>query len=286
MGRKLQKLFAISKFVVMINFPGCKINLGLRILRKRADGYHDIESVFFPVPLNDIVEVVKAPSNSPIVFSASGLEIPGDISENLCVKAYHLLQSSYALSSVSIHLHKEIPMGAGLGGGSADGTSTLFMLNELFNLKLTDEKLEGFALQLGSDCPFFVKNQPALVEGRGEKIKPVSLSLKGYFLVLINDGTHISTQEAYAGVHPKEPDISLEKIIQLPVIEWKNKLINDFEDTVFKKHQQLKEIKRQLYKKGAEYAAMTGSGSTIFGLFKHKPSFEEPKSGFIKIIGL
>jgi len=249
----------------LISFPNAKINLGLQILRKRADGYHDIASVFLPIPLTDVLEIIKSDSTS---FTSSGLPIPGDTSDNLCLKAYHLLKSEFDLPPVSIHLHKVIPMGAGLGGGSADGAFVLTMLNKKFGLQLTEAALEEYASRLGSDCPFFIKNEPALALGRGTDLHRFSIDLKGYQLVLVFPGIHIGTKEAYAGVTPRENQKDLSTLLSQPIESWKDDLLNDFEASVFPTYPTLPEIKDQLYSKGALYASMTGSGSTMFGIFK------------------
>jgi len=247
----------------MIFLPNAKINLGLNILRKREDGYHDISSIFYPVKeCVDILEIVKS---EKFEFTKSGIEIPEG--ENLCEKAWKLLYNDFGIGNVKIHLYKQIAIGAGLGGGSADASFTLKVLNELFEMKLTNIQLEKYALQLGADCPFFIDNSPKLVEGIGEMMTPVDLDLSGFEIRLINPEIHISTKEAYSGVISKTPEISVEEIIQLPVKEWKHKLKNDFEISVFSKYPQLEKMKEELYKEGAIYASMSGSGSVLFGIF-------------------
>ncbi len=260
----------------MITFPNAKINLGLQILRKRADGYHDISSVFLPIPLKDALEVVESTS---LTFTSSGLPIPGSSDDNLCLKAYHLLKQSFELPAVNIHLHKAIPMGAGLGGGSADGAFLLVMLNKKFQLGLSDNQLEGYAAQLGSDCPFFVKNEPAIASGRGTELSRFHLDLKGHHLVLVFPGIHVGTREAYAGVKPNEHQPSIKEIFSKPIADWNGLLVNDFEKSVFPNHSTLKRIKEELYKSGAIYASMTGSGSTMYGLYSNFPvGLELPSS--------
>lgn len=249
----------------MLKFPNAKINLGLNIVAKRNDGYHDIESCFYPIPIKDALEIIPAEKSS---FETAGLSIPGLSDDNLVLKAYELLKADYHLTPVEIILHKNIPMGAGLGGGSADGAFMLTLLNEFFNLELSNEKLESYALQLGSDCPFFITNKPKLVSGRGEIFENTSLDLSGYFLALAFPEIHIGTAEAYQVVKPKRPEISIKEIIEkYPVEDWKGKLVNDFEAGIFEKYPKLKQIKNRFYDNGAVYASMTGSGSTIFGLF-------------------
>lgn len=271
----------------MIVYPNCKINLGLRILRKRDDGYHDLETVFYPVKFNDLLEIIQAgyQSAQPVQFTQSGLSISGNPEDNLCVKAWQLLKKEAPeLPPVLIHLHKLIPMGAGLGGGSADGAFALKQVAKQFNLKLPEGKLEELALQLGSDCPFFLLNNPAYATGRGEQLEPISLELSGYKLVLVNPGIHVPTGKAFAGVSPGIPSESVKDIIQLPVSQWKDRLINDFESSVFEQFPEIGKIKDQLYNAGAIYASMSGSGSTVFGLFEkaESPTLSFPSGWFVK----
>lgn len=248
----------------MVVFPHCKINLGLHVISKRDDGYHNIETCFYPVPWRDVLEIIKSNQFS---FSQSGLTIPGSTDENLCVKAYQLLQKDFNLTPVQIHLHKVIPTGAGLGGGSSDAAFTLRALNSIFNLKLSQTALKSYAAQLGSDCTFFIDDKPMLASGRGEILSETSLSLKGKYLVIIKPEIHVSTAEAYAGVKPKQPAQSIFKIISEPILFWKDSLSNDFEESVFKKHAVIKETKEKLYQYGASYASMSGSGAAVFGVF-------------------
>ena len=253
----------------MILFPPCKINLGLHVLGKRNDGYHTIETCMYPVPIRDILEII--PSDE-FEFSSSGIPIPGETSSNLCVKAFQLLKESYNIPNVKIHLHKIIPMGGGLGGGSSDGSYVLLGLNELFDLSMTNIELQEFAAKLGSDCPFFIENKAQIATGRGELLEPFSIDLKGYFLKIINLGIHVSTQEAYAGVAFYEGKENIKTILSNESIEnYKDKLINCFEKSVFAKYLFLSELKNELYEEGATYAAMTGSGSTLFAIYKNKP---------------
>ena len=246
----------------MIVYPNAKINLGLNVLSKREDGYHDISSVFYPVKeCVDILEIIKS---ERFEFTRSGIEISDG--ENLCEKAWKLLDTDFGIGNVKIHLHKQIPIGAGLGGGSADASFTLKYLTELFDLNLNNKELEKYALRLGADCPFFIDNTPKLVEGIGEKMTSIDLDLSNYEIRLVNPDIHISTMEAYSGIVPKTPVLSVEKIIELPIIEWKGKLKNDFEESIFEKHQQLEGIKDELYKQGSIYSSMSGSGSIVFGI--------------------
>lgn len=251
----------------MITFPNAKINLGLNIVSKREDGYHNIESCFYPIPWHDSLEVIEAAS---FAFHSYGLDIPGDATSNLCVKAYELIKADFGIPPVEVHLLKNIPMGAGLGGGSADGAFTLKMLNDLFSLRLSDLKLENYALKLGSDCPFFIKNQPTIATGRGEHLQFIDLDLSGYYLAIHNPGIHVSTKEAYAGITPGKVGTSISDLIKTPIQQWKDKLVNDFETCIFPNHSQIEQLKKEMYDAGAIYASMTGSGSTVFGLFAKK----------------
>jgi 4-diphosphocytidyl-2-C-methyl-D-erythritol kinase len=254
----------------MICFPSCKINLGLRITQKRADGFHALETVFFPISIKDALEIIIEPDTNaaPITFTSSGLAINGDPSDNLCFKAYGLLKKDFpTIPNIKMHLHKKIPMGAGLGGGSSDGAFTLVTLNQLFNLQLSEQVLLDYALQLGSDCPFFIINTPAFATGRGEILTPINVNLDGYRIVIVNPGIAISTKLAFSLITPKVPDTNMEDIICEPVSSWKEKLINDFEQPIFNSFPELANIKETLYQKGAVYASMTGTGSTVFGIF-------------------
>ena len=251
----------------MISFPNAKINLGLNIVSKREDGYHNIESCFYPIPWHDSLEVIEAAS---FAFHSYGLDIPGDSDANLCVKAYELIKADHNIPPVEIHLLKNIPMGAGLGGGSADGAFTLKMLNDLFKLGLTESQLEAYSLQLGSDCPFFIENTPTIARGRGEKLASSDLNLSDLYLAIHNPGIHVSTAEAYAGVKPNAPNMRVEEILQSSIKDWKDALINDFESSIFPNHPTIAQLKNDMYEAGAVYASMTGSGSTVFGLFEEK----------------
>ncbi len=253
----------------MISFPNAKINLGLNITEKRADGYHNISSCFYPISLKDALEIFPSKKSS---FQSTGLPIPGDKADNLVWKAYQLLKKKYDLPEIDIILHKVIPMGAGIGGGSADAAFMLTMLNEYFSLNLSIEKLEGYALQLGSDCPFFIENSPKYVKGRGEIMELVNIQLEGYYLGLVFPGVHVSTKEAYSGVIPKTPELSVKGIIEnYPISDWRELLSNDFEESVTSRINELQMIKEKLYEAGALYASMTGSGSTFYGIFKNSP---------------
>lgn len=287
----------------MIVFPNCKINLGLHILNKREDGYHNLETVFYPVQLRDALEVVRrddgrqttdgthlSPITTHISFSSSGLPIAGDEANNLCIKAYRLLKKDFpSLPPVQMHLHKAIPMGAGLGGGSADGAFALKLLNEKFQLNLTNKQLIAYALQLGSDCPFFILNKPCYATGRGELLEPVQLDLSAYKFAVVNPGIHVNTGWAFGQLNlsgrsaesEQRPD--LKQIIQQPISTWKQQLINDFEAPVCKAHPEIAAIKHHLYDEGALYASMTGSGSTVFGIFEKEPELKFSGNCFFKI---
>lgn len=247
----------------MVSFPPCKINLGLQILTKRADGYHNLSTCFYPVPWTDILEIIKSDSVS---FSSTGLPIPG--SDNLCIQAYQLLKKDFNLPPVKIHLHKIIPIGAGLGGGSSDAAHMLKVLNTIFNLGLTSVTLYEYASRLGSDCAFFIQDSPMLGSERGEVLSKIAVNLKDNFLIIVKPDIHIATAEAYAGVIPRTPSQTIENILGADPSTWKTVLKNDFEESIFKKYPQIKEIKDKLYAFGAMYASMSGSGSSVFGIFE------------------
>jgi 4-diphosphocytidyl-2-C-methyl-D-erythritol kinase len=254
----------IAECLLMIDFPCCKINLGLHVLFKRSDGYHDIETCFYPVSRTDILEVIP---HKVFSFAQSGIKIEGNQEDNLCVRAFRLLQTEFGITEAEIHLHKIIPMGAGLGGGSSDAAFTLKLLNQVFDLRLTRERLIKYAAQLGSDCAFFIGDQPMIGMGRGEILSPASVSLKGYHLVLVKPEVHISTAEAYSGIKPKQPENSIAEVLNLPIQEWKEKLKNDFETSIFQKYSVVKDAKAKLYSLGAIYSSMSGSGASVFGVF-------------------
>lgn len=250
----------------MVIFPNAKINLGLSILKKRDDGFHNIETILYPIPLHDVLELIIAPDKN-FRFTVSGLEIPGIMETNLCVKAWEFLQKDFNLPAIKMHLHKVIPMGAGLGGGSSDGAMMLKLVDSVFQLGLSIEKLEEYARRLGSDCAFFINNKPAFAFSKGDRLKPVGIDLSGYFLVLAKPDVHVNTKEAYSGIVPITQEISMSKTVQLPVEDWRDNLNNDFEKSIFQSHPALSEIKDRLYQSGAVYASMTGSGSAVYGLF-------------------
>lgn len=266
----------------MILFPPAKINLGLNVLFKREDGYHELDTCMVPIPLFDVLEILPA---EEFLFHQSGITISGDSGDNLCVKAYQLMVENFSIPPVYIHLRKEIPMGAGLGGGSSDAAYVLKGINELFELNCSIEKMEQLAATLGSDCPFFIKNEPQIAKGRGEILSICNLNLQGYFLKIVNPGIHIGTKEAYAGIAFGKESVSVQKVIESPIVNWKKDLKNDFELRAFKSYPELKEIKEKLYAEGAIYAAMSGSGSTMFGIYRTEPAktFKD-KKGFLEIV--
>jgi 4-diphosphocytidyl-2-C-methyl-D-erythritol kinase len=267
----------------VILFPNCKINLGLYITGKRPDGFHNLLTGFYPVALHDVLEIIEIPG-APTTLFTSGLE-SGAAAENSCLKAYRLVKRDFPhLPPVAIHLHKAIPAGGGLGGGSADAAFTLLLLNRKFDLNLTEDDLQRYALELGSDCPFFIKNAPCLATGRGEVLQPHPLHLSGYKIVLVNPGIHINTGWAFTQIQPGPPHVNLAAILQRPVLEWQHHLFNVFEPPVFRLHPTIKEIKEALYRKGADYASMSGSGATVYGLFKtdHTLTFSFPQHYLVK----
>ena len=272
----------------MLVFPNCKINIGLHILSKREDGYHNLETIFYPVPLRDALEIIPA-QNLTTTFSCSGIEINGNPDDNLCLKAYHLLKNDFPqLTAIQIHLHKAIPIGAGLGGGSADAAFTLRLLNEKFKLNLSTDQLINYSLQLGSDCPFFIKNTACFATSRGETMEAIELTLKGWYLLLINPGIHINTGWAFAELGKQKKQHrpgNLRELVKQPVESWKEVFINDFESPVFNKYPEIQQIKQTLYTAGAAYASMSGSGCTVYGLFKKQPGLPTlPQQYFQRLI--
>ena len=266
----------------MILFPNAKINLGLNVLRKREDGYHDLETIFYPIPIHDIIEIIIPPAeNIPveekpilfgstrIYFSTSGLHVDDEVTDNLCIKACKLVMEKFAgLPDFIFHLHKNIPSGAGLGGGSSDAANTLQLMNEIFQLELTIPQLELLALQLGSDVPFFIRNTPVFAEKRGEQMENIKVALSAYSMILVHPDIHISTKQAYSELLPRIPLESLKNNISTPLQEWKDLIKNDFECLIFQKNPALATIKEQLYNSGALFSSMTGSGSAIYGIFE------------------
>ena len=250
----------------MVSFPNCKINLGLNILQKRVDGYHDIETVFFPIPIYDVLEIITSDEDKTEVNNTGIIiDSPGS---NLCVKAYHLIQKDFPqLPSIKMHLHKVIPAGAGLGGGSADAAFTLVLLDKKYKLNIPSRQLFEYALQLGSDCPFFLLNKPCIASRRGEQLEPVTLSLAAYKMLIVNPGIHINTKNIFEKTVPFVPGKRIKEIIHQPVASWKDELVNDFEKIIEPMYPVIKELKEDMYRHGAVYAAMTGTGSTVYGIF-------------------
>lgn len=259
----------------MISFPNAKINIGLFITSRLPDGYHTLETLLYPIPWNDILEIIPVAGSKShlkkVSITVTGIVPEGHAEENLCVKAYHLLDRLQPLPPVEMHLHKQIPSGAGLGGGSSDAAHTLVMLNRLFQLNLNNETLKHFALSLGADCPFFIDNHPAFAHSKGELLTPATEFLKDQYLMVIKPTVSISTAYAYSLVQPKQNSVPLHDLVQMPKSQWKNHIRNDFEEKIFEKYPLLSEIKNMMYDAGAWYASMSGSGSSVFGLFSSKP---------------
>ncbi|MDR0681332.1 MAG: 4-(cytidine 5'-diphospho)-2-C-methyl-D-erythritol kinase [Dysgonamonadaceae bacterium] len=251
----------------MISFPNAKINLGLNIVSRRPDGYHNIETVFYPVHWCDVLEIVPAKREKGI-FIQIGIPIKEDLQKNLVMKAYRLLKADYDIPEIDIYLRKNIPFGAGLGGGSSDAAFMLKLLNDFAGLHLSHEQLEEYARRLGADCPFFIRDKPVFAESTGTVFTPITVFLRGYYLVVVKPDIQVSTREAYSNVKPQRPGESIRDIIQLPVSTWKDKLMNDFEKTIFALYPEIEKIKRKMYERGAIYASMSGSGSSVFGIFE------------------
>ena len=266
----------------MITFPNCKINLGLDVVSKRADGYHNLETIFYPLPLTDVLEITveEEPDAPDYTFEMYNASFNCNSEENLVVKAYKLLASEYQLPKVKMSLFKHIPTGAGLGGGSSDAAFALKMLNEIAHLSLTYEQLEEYAARLGADCAFFIKNRPAFAQGIGNILSPIECSLKGYHIVVVKPELHISTKEAYSFVRPSQPMVSLLDIAPRPVNMWRSSMKNDFEISAFAIHPEMQQIKEKLYNLGAFYASMSGSGSAFYGIFEKEISKEKLKEIF------
>ena len=254
----------------MVVFPNPKINLGLNIVSRRSDGYHNIETIFYPVTsILDVLEIVVAPKGSPTTLTVTGNAIDCPVEKNLVMRAYSLLNQIHSLPNVDIHLHKRIPDGAGLGGGSADAAFMLKALNELFQLGHTQSELSALASTLGADCAFFIYNRPMLGTGIGNDLTPVDVDLSDYEIRMEKPDVSISTKEAYSNVLPAYPEVPLNEIIKRPVEEWRDDLKNDFERSVFPLHPEIAKIKQRNYELGAVYSSMSGSGSAVFGIFKN-----------------
>ncbi|WP_430813170.1 4-(cytidine 5'-diphospho)-2-C-methyl-D-erythritol kinase [Carboxylicivirga sp. RSCT41] len=259
----------------MICYPNAKINIGLNVVEKRQDGYHNLETIFYPVPLCDALETVyHVDGKTPYTFSNTGIEVDARPEDNICIKALNLIRKKYDVPPIQIHLHKQIPFGAGLGGGSADGAFMLNLLNKEFKLDISENELHEMAAQLGADCAFFINNKAAYATGIGDQLQTIDLDLSGYYMALIKPPVHVSTPEAYSGIVPKPSTESLVDLIQLPVEQWKHHIKNDFERSVFANHPEIGKMKMDLYEAGALYASMSGSGSSVFGLFKEEPQLK------------
>jgi 4-diphosphocytidyl-2-C-methyl-D-erythritol kinase len=256
----------------MIVFPNAKINIGINITSRRPDGYHNIETIFYPLPIYDALEALPG---DKLTFESSGLAIPGRIEDNLCIKGYNLIKKDYDLPPLNIFLLKHIPIGAGLGGGSANAAFFIKLINNLFNLNLTTENMLDYARQLGADCAFFIESKPVFAFEKGDRFEGVELDLSQYHIVLVMPQAHVSTAEAYRGVKPAPVKRSLKELITLPLEEWKNHIKNDFEESVFKNHPIIRGVKAALYDAGAIYASMSGSGASVFGIFNKQPDLSE-----------
>jgi 4-diphosphocytidyl-2-C-methyl-D-erythritol kinase len=262
----------------MIAFPHAKINLGLSVLSKRQDGFHNLETIFYPLAIHDALEII--PSDFTKIIS-TGLKISGNADDNIVLRAFEMLNNYYpSVSPLEIHLHKAIPMGAGLGGGSSDATEMILMMNCYFNLQISGKELKNYTAKLGSDCAFFLQKDPCFANGRGEILEPIKLDLSSYSILLIHPDIQIKTEWAYSRIKPGNPLHNLKESILQPVSEWPDLIYNDFELPVFEEFPQLRKIKDDLYSKGALYSAMSGSGSTIFGIFNKSelPAIDFPNT--------
>lgn len=260
------------QFNIMLAFANAKINLGLLLTEKCSDGYHNLETVFYPVRIFDVVEITDAETT---FCTIKGAAIPGEVENNSCLKAFQLMQADFSLPHQEIILLKNIPVGAGLGGGSADAAFLIKLVNQKFNLGLSNTSMQNYARAIGADCAFFIENKPVFAQGKGDEFEEIKVDLSGKFIVLVKPALHISTAEAYRDVKVTTPAASLKDLIHLPLSEWKNKLVNDFEASIFQKYPQIDEIKTKLYTAGATFAAMSGSGSSVFAIFDNPVSLPE-----------
>ncbi len=260
----------------MITFPNAKINIGLQVTGKRADGYHNIETIFYPVNIKDAVEAIEASKPN---FTTSGLSIPGNAIDNLCIDAYQLLKADFKIPPLHIHVHKNIPIGAGLGGGSADAAFFIKLLNEQFSLGLDDDAMINYCKKLGADCAFFIYNKSAYAYGKGDIFEKIALDLSDYNIVVVKPPVNVSTAEAYGGIKPAVSDLSLKQIAHMPIADWKHLLKNDFEINIFKQYPQIRTLKAALYDVGALFSLMSGSGSSVYGIFAQQPDLSHLEIG-------
>lgn len=264
----------------MVVFPNCKINLGLHVLKKRPDNYHDIETAFYPIGWKDILEITENNNKTEgFIMSLSGIKIEGGLQSNLIYKAWKIMSEKKQVVPVMVHLHKNIPMGAGLGGGSSDAANFINLFDQKFNLGFTQQEKTQIAAELGSDCSFFLDNKPVYATEKGDKFKPININLSAYYILIVNPGIHSDTKSAYDGLIPRVPEIGLLDVLKDQNFEnWKKNLLNDFESSIFKKYPEIANLKKQLYDSGAAYASMSGSGSSVFGIFTFEPKIMFPKN--------
>lgn len=259
----------------MLVFSGCKINLGLHVVEKRSDGFHNIETVFYPIKWLDAIEILQTSDSQSVKIDISGIPIEGGVKDNIITKAYELLKKDHPIPGIEVHLLKNVPMGAGLGGGSSNAVNFIHLMNERFDLNIPPAKKLEYAKQLGSDCAFFVENKSVFAKEKGDVFEPIKIDLNNYYILVVYPNVHSNTKMAYEGVTPKKPTLSIRTIIETkPIEEWKDVLVNDFESSVFKSLPQLKDLKQELYSAGAIYASMSGSGSAVFGIFRNKPKMD------------
>lgn len=249
----------------MIVFPNSKINLGLNIVSKREDGYHDIETIFYPIKLHDALEITVSEGNNQ--FFTTGFNLDGKLTDNICYKTYTRFKQLFEIPKINCHLHKAVPVGAGLGGGTADAAYMMKLLNEFFNLQLSEAQLSKFASKMGADCAFFLKNKPVFAKGIGDDFEDINLSLQGKYIVLAKPPVNICTKTAYSSIKPKAPKIPLKEAILEPIEKWRKLIFNDFEENIFSMYPEIRKIKDILFNNGAKYASMSGSGSTVYGIF-------------------
>lgn len=261
----------------MLSFPNCKINLGLAVTEKRADGFHNIETVFYPINWCDNLEIINNSENKAFDLTTSGISIDGPLENNLIYKAWKLVSQIKQLPNIKVHLHKNVPMGAGLGGGSSDAAFFINLLDSKFNLNLPIQQRVELASELGSDCAFFIRNKPVFAVGKGNEFSEINISLDQYYILVVHPNVHSNTKEAYEGLTPKKTPVSIRSIVEsTPLKEWKDTLVNDFETSIFKKYPAIKELKEQMYNSGALYACISGSGSSVFGIFDSEPKLQLP----------